>query len=169
MPKTMIQTNEVYNMECVEGMKQLPDESVDLVYADMMYDELDFNWIDECFRVLIPGAPIRIICPDPRKFIYNWQLNNTQFVLDSYGQENWNINNYGNCLNIAFTDMFFPDHYDHHCCPPIDLLSIFMIRIGFKKVYEQGYSITSFPQFFGSSEFTIDNRPHLSYYLEAVK
>jgi len=55
-----MKTNEVYNMECVEGMKQLPDESVDLIYADMMYDELDFNWIDECFRVLKSDGSIYV-------------------------------------------------------------------------------------------------------------
>jgi len=39
-------------MDALEGLKKLQNESVDLIYADMIYDDLNLNWIDECFRVL---------------------------------------------------------------------------------------------------------------------
>ena len=33
-----METNKIYNMDCLEGMKQLPDESVDLVFTDPPYN-----------------------------------------------------------------------------------------------------------------------------------
>ena len=30
----------IYNMDCIEGMKQLPDESIDLVVTSPPYDNL---------------------------------------------------------------------------------------------------------------------------------
>ena len=39
-------------MDALEGLKKMQYESVDLIYADMMYDDLNLTWIDECFRVL---------------------------------------------------------------------------------------------------------------------
>lgn len=38
--------------DCLNIMPTLEAQSVALVYADMMYDCLDFGWIDECKRVL---------------------------------------------------------------------------------------------------------------------
>jgi len=32
-----METNKIYNMDCLEGMKQLPDESVDLILTDPPY------------------------------------------------------------------------------------------------------------------------------------
>lgn len=153
--------------------EDISNDTADCIFASHIFEHFEFfvmyPVLQECYRVLKSGSPIRIICPDPRKFIHNWQINNNQFVIDTYGEDNFKLYNYENCPNIAFTDMFFHDHYDHYSCPPIDLLSIYMIRIGFKKVYELGYSITAFPEYFGNAITTIDNRPHLSYYLEGVK
>jgi len=65
-----METNKIYNMDCLEGMKQLPDESVDLVVTSPPYnigtdyneydDNKDWqeyykwceNWLKEIFRVL---------------------------------------------------------------------------------------------------------------------
>lgn len=46
---------------------------------------------------------------------------------------------------------------------------MFLVRVGFSKVTEMRYCNTEFPQFFGDYEHTLDNRPVMSYYLEAVK
>lgn len=81
-----LQLNRIYQRDCVEGMKMLPNNSVDLVIADPPYnlgnsgtkinlkesygynqfkedwDKIDdfpaFNqaWIAECYRVLKPGG-----------------------------------------------------------------------------------------------------------------
>lgn len=70
----MLELNKIYNMDCIEGMKQLPDESVDLVVADPPYginyfsgrykngnphlpivnDDVLFIPVDELWRVLKP-------------------------------------------------------------------------------------------------------------------
>lgn len=161
------------NFDLTKTPWNLPSDSADCVFASHIFEHFEYNAmfpvLQECFRVLKPGSPIRIICPDPRKFITNWQIRNAQFLKDSYGEESFKLYDYGNNMNMAFTDMFCHDHYDHTSCPAIDLLMILMIKAGFSKVYEMNYSITAFPQHFGTSEQTVDNRPHLSYYLEGVK
>ena len=69
----MLELNKIHNMDCVEGLKLLPDESVDLIIADPpyfeIYGEFDFvfesqeqylnwckQWILECRRVLKPSG-----------------------------------------------------------------------------------------------------------------
>lgn len=84
-------TYTVYNQDCIEGLKQLEDGSVDLIFTDPPYgikgDELDAHyhrdesnvvpgyvdvpletysefsrgWISECARVLRPGGSIYIV------------------------------------------------------------------------------------------------------------
>ena len=164
-------------------MGQLPwpieSDSVDCIFASHVFEHFRLekltDLLKECQRVLKIGAPIRIICPDPRKFITNWQLENSQFVLECYGEQNWDRWNYGENLNIGFTDMFFPAHYDHQSIPCIDYYMIILIRLGFSKVYEMDYSVTKFPAYFGRASnndgvcTSMDNRPCLSWYLEVVK
>jgi DNA modification methylase len=68
----MLELNKIYDMDCVEGMKMLPDESVDLIVTSPPYwkgfeYEAYFNsykqyldwcecWIKECKRVLKPNG-----------------------------------------------------------------------------------------------------------------
>lgn len=66
-----LEFNRVYQMDCIEGMKLLPDKSVDLIVADPPYykikGEFDFvwktmdeyiewclKWLKECQRILSP-------------------------------------------------------------------------------------------------------------------
>ena len=37
----MLELNKVYNMDCIEGMKQLEDNSVDFVLTDIPYNEVN--------------------------------------------------------------------------------------------------------------------------------
>lgn len=151
----------------------IESDSVDCIFASHIFEHIDYNLLLqtmlECYRTLKHGSPMRIICPDPRKFIINWQAKNMQYLLDCYGQENFDVNNYKQNPHIGFSDMFFHDHYDHYLCSSIDLLTIFLIRAGFSKITELTYSNTEFPQFFGGQNDTLDNRPWLSFYLECVK
>lgn len=67
--------NRIYQIPCEDGLKLLPDESVDLVIADPPYgikfrsnirkvrfdaidndDTFNFDWIDEAYRVLKVGG-----------------------------------------------------------------------------------------------------------------
>lgn len=69
----MLELNNIYNTDCIEGLKLLPDESVDLIIADPpyfnIYGDFDFvfesqeqylnwckQWILECRRVLKPSG-----------------------------------------------------------------------------------------------------------------
>ena len=39
-----METNKIYNMDCLEGMKQLPDESVDMILCDLPYGNTECKW-----------------------------------------------------------------------------------------------------------------------------
>jgi len=39
-----METNKIYNMDCLEGMKQLPDESVDMILCDLPYGTTCAKW-----------------------------------------------------------------------------------------------------------------------------
>ena len=151
----------------------LPREVADCIFASHILEHIEHvkqrKVYEEAYRVLKPGAPMRIICPDPRIFFANWQAKNMQFILDCYGPDNAKLYGYMDDPAMAFTDMFFSDHYDHLLAPSIDMVQMFLVRAGFSKVTEMRYCNTEFPQFFGDYEHTLDNRPVMSYYLEAVK
>jgi len=44
--------NTVVCGDCLEVMRQMPDGCVDLVYADMIWENLDFGWLIPCRRIL---------------------------------------------------------------------------------------------------------------------
>lgn len=165
----------------ITGKWPLEDNSADCIFASHIFEHISYdnllNTFSECYRVLKPGHPIRIVCPDPRAFINNWQSNNFQFIIDSYDEfmvKKWD---YANNENIAYTDMFFKDHLAHClvCCP--ELLMIFMIRAGFSVITEMKYTSSAFPQYFGQwpvrndapRNTSLDNRPAMSFYLEGIK
>jgi site-specific DNA-methyltransferase (adenine-specific) len=63
----MLEINQVYQMDCVEGMRKLDEESVDLVVTSPPYGNLrtyngfSFNVVDVClalYRVLKPGGVV---------------------------------------------------------------------------------------------------------------
>lgn len=40
----MLELNKIYNMDCLEGMKQIEDESVDLILCDLPYGTTNLKW-----------------------------------------------------------------------------------------------------------------------------
>lgn len=95
----MIATDNIYNMDCIEGMKLMADSSVDAVIADLPYGVLNRNnnlvrwdrqipleplW-EQYRRITKPGSPIilfgqglfsaRLMLSQPRLWRYNlvWQ------------------------------------------------------------------------------------------------
>lgn len=159
----------------------LDDESAECIFASHVFEHIVYDKLmgtfAECYRVLKPGHPIRIVCPDPRAFIDAWRSGNYQFIRDSYDEpliERWD---YEHNPHIAFTDMFFSDHIDHWLISCPDLLTMFMIRAGFSVITEMKYASTEFPQHFGNwpvrqdspRNTSLDTRPALSFYLEAIK
>ena len=155
--------------------------SVDCIWASHILEHFDYNEVQdviaECYRVLKDGAPMRMTCPDPRKFIAAFQSNNTKYIVDTLQPSSWAAFDYEHHLNWGYTDMFFPGRIDHALCSSIDLISIFLIRAGFKKLKEMDYKSTEFPKVFGSGDKMIDIRPvcfgpdpvFLSWFLEASK
>jgi len=72
-----LELNRIYQMDCIEGMRLLPDESIDLIIADPPYykikGDFDFQWrtmdeylswcskwIKECERVLSPRGSLYV-------------------------------------------------------------------------------------------------------------
>jgi site-specific DNA-methyltransferase (adenine-specific) len=45
--------NEVFNMDCLEGMKMIPDKSIDMILCDLPYGTTACKW-----DVIIPFAPL---------------------------------------------------------------------------------------------------------------
>lgn len=69
----MLELNKIYNMDCVEGMRQLPDESVDFTVTSPPYDNLrtynGFSWdfeatAKELYRVTKEGGVVVWIVGD---------------------------------------------------------------------------------------------------------
>jgi len=82
----MIELNNIYNMDCLEGMKQIEDKSIDLIVTDPPYlmnyksrrrvvlkqfdyilndtncEELISEYIRECFRILKFNTAIYMFC-----------------------------------------------------------------------------------------------------------
>lgn len=40
----MMKTNVIYNMDCLDGMKNLPDNSIDLILCDLPYNVTSMKW-----------------------------------------------------------------------------------------------------------------------------
>jgi len=52
--------NTIVTGDARELAKAIPDESIDLIYADFVYECLDFSWIDDCVRILKSTGSIYI-------------------------------------------------------------------------------------------------------------
>ncbi|RCX15636.1 site-specific DNA-methyltransferase (adenine-specific) [Fontibacillus phaseoli] len=106
-----IQLNRIYQRDCIEGMKMLPDDSINLIIADPPYntgnkgtkidmkkeygynyfnqkwDKIDdfglFNllWITECYRVLKPGGSILSYGTHHNLFTVGYLMEETGFKI----------------------------------------------------------------------------------------
>ena len=88
----MLGLNEIYNMDCLEGLKALDDNSVDMILCDLPYNEtgnewdkqvLDFNKLWKEYRriIKIDGA---IVLTGTMRFGF-FLMN---FAKDLYGKGN---------------------------------------------------------------------------------
>jgi len=97
----MIETNKVYEMEALELLKQLPDNSIDLVLTDPPYNinkadwdnfenylEWCENWLEECKRVLKPNGSIYVFAS------YYWVSYLSVIMDKKFKLINWIIWNY---------------------------------------------------------------------------
>lgn len=84
----MLELNRIYNQDCLEGMKLLEANSVDLIVTDPPYgiDFMQKSWdvlpsVDiwkECLRVLKPGAFAFVMCTPRQDSLCQMMLNLTQ-------------------------------------------------------------------------------------------
>ena len=71
----MLELDKIYNMDCLDGMKQIDDNSIDCIIADPPYnvgiDEWDkiedyenfsIEWLSETVRVLKPNKALWVFC-----------------------------------------------------------------------------------------------------------
>ena len=89
-----MKTNIIYNKDCIEGMKELPDESVDMILCDLPYGTTQNEWdkvlpLDELWKqykrilknngaiVLTSQQPFtsKLIMSNIQMFKYNWHWN----------------------------------------------------------------------------------------------
>ena len=49
----MIELNRIYNEDCLEGMKRIPDKSIDMILCDLPYGTTKCKW-----DVVIPFKPL---------------------------------------------------------------------------------------------------------------
>lgn len=49
----MLELNKIYNMECICGMKQIADKSIDMIFVDLPYGKTKNNWDN-----IIPFQPL---------------------------------------------------------------------------------------------------------------
>lgn len=54
----MIELDNIYNMDCLEGMKQIPDGSIDAIICDLPYEVLHKNNPNAQWDRLIPFTPL---------------------------------------------------------------------------------------------------------------
>lgn len=95
----MIELNKIYNEDCLEGMKDIPDDSVDLVLTDPPYNigkakwdkvpnyiEWCGKWFIECQRVLKDNGSFYWWHNDMVQIaqLMEWLRNNSDFVFNSF-------------------------------------------------------------------------------------
>ena len=87
----MIELNKIYNEDCLEGMKRIPDKSVDMILCDLPYGTTACKWDtiipfeplwEQYERVIKDGGAIVLTASQPfttaliasnmKKFCYSW-------------------------------------------------------------------------------------------------
>ena len=83
----MLELDTIYNMDCMEGMKDIPDDSVDMVLCDMPYGTTEFHWdvpLDipsiwrEYERIVKPSGAIVLFGQEP--FSSTLRLSNKMYL-----------------------------------------------------------------------------------------
>ena len=86
-----MELDKIYNMDCLEGMKQIPDGSVDTIICDLPYGTTENEWDiiipfdklwEQYLRIMKDNAPvilfsqmpftIDVVCSQRKLFRYEW-------------------------------------------------------------------------------------------------
>jgi site-specific DNA-methyltransferase (adenine-specific) len=97
-----MELNKIYNIDCVEGMKQMEDNSVDLILTDPPYnvnlkysnvdDNIDdekysewcFKWISELYRIIKPGNYVIVFTGDKKIYYVMKSIYKTGFIFHHF-------------------------------------------------------------------------------------
>ena len=79
----MVKLNTIYNEDCLEGMKRIPDESVDMILCDLPYGTTKIKW-----DVVIPFGPLwkeyeRVIKDDGAILLFGSQPFTTDLIMSN--------------------------------------------------------------------------------------
>ena len=93
-----MQLNRIYNEDCLEGMKRIPDKSIDMILCDLPYGMTDCKWDtvipfeplwEQYKRVIKPSGAIvltasqpftsALVMSNPKMFRYSWVWQKTRF------------------------------------------------------------------------------------------
>lgn len=94
-----MELNKIYNEDCLEGMKRIPDNSVDLIVTDPPYlvnyktnrrkdkshrfnnvilnddnEQLIIDYINECYRIMKPNTAMYMFCSSSKVDFFKQQL-----------------------------------------------------------------------------------------------
>ena len=94
----MIETDKIYNMDCLEGMSRMPEGSVDAIIADLPYGVLNRGNRSACWDRQIPLDPLweqyrRIIKPDSPIILFAQGIFSAHLMLSQPGI--WRYTSYG--------------------------------------------------------------------------
>ena len=86
----MIETDKIYNMDCLEGMSRMPEGSVDAIIADLPYGVLNRGNRSACWDRQIPLGPLweqyrRIIKPDSPIILFAQGIFSAHLMLSQPG------------------------------------------------------------------------------------
>jgi len=56
----MVEIDTIVCGDCLDVMAEMPDGCVNLIYADMVYNDFDFSWLNECLRILRGNGSIYV-------------------------------------------------------------------------------------------------------------
>ena len=135
----MLELNKIYNMDCLDGMKLINDESIDLVVADPPYFQIrcdfdfidDYNtylnkynlWMNEIYRILKPNGSLYIFSAGDHDTLVDILTIHKNSKLNSINKIIWNYTTQvnGNQGHMALNwDMIHfmikGDYSRKHCC-----------------------------------------------------
>ena len=109
----MIELNKIYNEDCLEGMKRIPDGSVDAIITDLPYGTTACAWdsvipFDKLWeqykRIRKPNAPIVLFCIEP--FTAALVMSNVKEYREKLTWEKHKPSNIGNAkyMHLKYTE-----------------------------------------------------------------
>ena len=108
-----IELDNIYNMDCLEGMKQIPDGTIDAVICDLPYGTTACAWdsvipFDKLWeqykRIRKPNAPIVLFCIEP--FTAALVMSNVKEFREKLTWEKHKPSNIGNAkyMHLKYTE-----------------------------------------------------------------